>query len=53
LAGPRAPSPKGCQYPIGAIAPVIGQIYALEEAGSTHAAIGGRAVFGKTLLTMT
>ncbi len=35
------------------IAPVIGQIFALEDAGSAHAAIQGREVFGKTLLTMT
>jgi NADPH2:quinone reductase len=37
----------------GTIAPVIGQVFALEDAGSAHAAIEGRAVFGKTLLTMT
>jgi NADPH2:quinone reductase len=35
----------------GAIAPVIGQTFPLEQAGAAHAAIEGREVFGKTLLT--
>ncbi|WP_117210404.1 zinc-binding dehydrogenase [Allorhizocola rhizosphaerae] len=35
----------------GVIAPVIGQTFPLDQAGAAHAAIEGRAVFGKTLLT--
>jgi NADPH2:quinone reductase len=35
----------------GDIAPVIGQTFPLEQAGAAHAAIEGRAVFGKTLIT--
>lgn len=35
----------------GTITPVIGQIFALEDAGLAHAAIEARTVFGKTLLT--
>jgi NADPH2:quinone reductase len=34
----------------GTLAPVIGQIFPLDQAGSAHAAIESRAVFGKTLL---
>jgi NADPH:quinone reductase len=37
----------------GTLHPVIGQTFPLEQAGAAHAAIEGRAVFGKTLLTMT
>ena len=37
----------------GTIAPVIGQVFPLEQAGQAHAAIEARTVFGKTLLTMT
>jgi NADPH2:quinone reductase len=37
----------------GTIAPVIGQVFALEDAGPAHAAIEGRDVFGTTLLTTT
>ena len=37
----------------GIIAPVIGQVFPLDQAGSAHAAIEGRDVFGKTLLTTT
>ncbi|RKS79049.1 NADPH2:quinone reductase [Actinomadura pelletieri DSM 43383] len=35
----------------GVVAPVIGQTFPLERAGDAHAAIEGRTVFGKTLLT--
>jgi NADPH:quinone reductase len=35
----------------GTIDPVIGQVFALEDAGLAHAAITARSVFGKTLLT--
>jgi NADPH:quinone reductase len=35
----------------GHLAPVIGQVFGLEQAGAAHAAIESRAVFGKTLLT--
>lgn len=35
----------------GIFAPVIGQMFPLEQAGSAHAAIERRDVFGKTLLT--
>jgi len=35
----------------GVIAPVIGQTFPLAEASAVHAAIEGRQVFGKTLLT--
>jgi NADPH2:quinone reductase len=35
----------------GTIAPVIGQVFPLEDAGQAHAAIEARTVFGKTLLT--
>jgi NADPH:quinone reductase len=35
----------------GTFAPVIGQIFPLGQAGSAHAAIEGRDVFGKTILT--
>ena len=34
----------------GVLAPVIGQTFALDQAAAAHAAIEGRAVFGKTLL---
>jgi NADPH2:quinone reductase len=34
----------------GIIAPVIGQVFPLERAADAHAAIEGRAIFGKTLL---
>ncbi|WP_460848516.1 zinc-binding dehydrogenase [Phytohabitans suffuscus] len=34
----------------GTLAPVIGQTFTLDQAGSAHAAIESRAVFGKTLL---
>ena len=34
----------------GTIAPVIGQAFLLERAADAHAAIEGRAIFGKTLL---
>jgi NADPH:quinone reductase len=37
----------------GAISPIIGQTFALEQAGPAHAAIEGRDIFGKTLLTTT
>lgn len=37
----------------GTIAPVIGQVFPLAEAGAAHAAIEGRDVFGKTLLVMS
>ncbi|HEY1971473.1 MAG TPA: hypothetical protein VGH89_26195 [Pseudonocardia sp.] len=36
----------------GTVAPIIGQTFTLERAGAAHAAIEGRGVFGKTLLTM-
>jgi NADPH:quinone reductase len=36
----------------GIIAPVIGQVYPLAQAGAAHAAIEEREVFGKTLLVM-
>jgi len=39
------------QTAAGTIAPVIGQVFALEDAGLAHAAIEARSVFGKTLLT--
>jgi NADPH2:quinone reductase len=35
----------------GHIRPVIGQVFPLEQAAAAHAAIEGRDVFGKTLLT--
>jgi NADPH:quinone reductase len=35
----------------GEIAPVIGQTFPLDQAGAAHAAIEGRSVFGKTLIT--
>lgn len=35
----------------GVIAPVIGQTFPLDQAGAAHAAIEGRTVFGKTLIT--
>lgn len=35
----------------GVIAPVIGQTFPLDQAGAAHAAIEGRATFGKTLIT--
>lgn len=36
---------------VGVIAPVIGQTFPLDQAGAAHAAIEGRTVFGKTLIT--
>jgi len=36
----------------GTFAPVIGQTFPIEEAARAHAAIEGRQIFGKTLLTM-
>ena len=39
------------QAAAGHIRPVIGQVFPLERAGAAHAAIEGRDVFGKTLLT--
>jgi NADPH2:quinone reductase len=35
----------------GDIAPVVGQTFPLDRAGAAHAAIEGRTVFGKTLIT--
>lgn len=35
----------------GHLAPVIGQVFSLEQAAAAHAAIESRSVFGKTLLT--
>jgi len=35
----------------GEIAPVTGQTFPLDQAGAAHAAIEGRTVFGKTLIT--
>jgi NADPH2:quinone reductase len=37
----------------GVIAPIVGQTFPLEQAGAAHAAIEGRTVFGKTLITVT
>jgi NADPH2:quinone reductase len=36
----------------GVIAPIVGQTFPLEQAGAAHAAIEGRTVFGKTLITV-
>jgi NADPH:quinone reductase len=35
----------------GVLAPVIGQTFPLDQAVAAHAAIEGRTVFGKTLIT--